>query len=77
MVVTTILVELLRWGFNLLTAGGSTTVHYDEEATIVTTTVTTITTLVTSITTTTIITPSLDERVQLYMKEVRRRQNMG
>ena len=77
MVGTTILVELLRWGFNLLTAGGSTTVHHDEEATIITTTVTTITTLVTSVTTTTIITPSLDERVELYMEEVRRRQNLG
>ena len=68
---STILVELLRWGIQHLTAGGSTAGQ--EGAAGTTTTITTITTTI--ITTVAPITPQdLDERVRLFLE---RRQNMG
>ena len=68
---STILVELLRWGVQQLTSGGSTAGQGGEV--ISTTTITTITTTI--ITTVASVTPEdLDERVRLFLE---RRQNAG
>ena len=71
LVGTTILVELLRWGINQLIAGASTA---DQEGG-TTTTMTITTTIVTTITSTA--SPDLDEKVRLFIEDLRRRQNLG
>ena len=71
----TLLVELLRWGIGLLTAGGSTTDL--EGGTTATTTITTIVTTIITTTASALTTPSLDEKVQQYMEGVLRRQSLG
>ena len=70
---STILVELLRWGVNQLIAGGSTVDQ--EEGTTTTTTTTITTTIITTITSTA--PPDLDEKVRLFIEDLRRRQNMA
>ena len=75
MVGSTILVELLRWGINQLVSGVSTA-GQEEGADTATTTATTITTtIITTITSTA--PPDLDEKVRVFIEDLRRRQNMG